>query len=1146
MPVYFHRPENALNRAKEFIDVGKNESALEVLSDVIRSKKHRQWSDTHESIMRLFLRLCIDLQRSASAKDGLYQYRNICKDANLNSFQNIIGQFLDQAEGKASTARKESEQTVLDIEDLDMIQTPESLLLSTVSGEDTQDRTDRILLTPWVKFLWESFRNILELLKNNSLMERIYTDVAKRAFKFCLEYKRRTEFHKLCDILRTHLRYAQEHQQVQNSLKFDVPDTIHCLVDVRFEQLDKAISIDLWQEAFRAIEDIHSLISGPRQKAKASLLENFYQKQASVYWMANNKLFHAAALYRLFVLRKEQKKTFSLESEEAKKTASQVLLATLAVPIEPVPSGIDGFLVVDYNTQDRSRRLSALLRMQTPPTRASLLKELCHHGVLQCVFPQLQQLYTCLEVEFNPLHLCAKVAPLLEQLEANKETSQYVESLKEVTLVRLIKQIAQVYQSIQLSRLSELALFATPMELERLVVLTAKKTGIQVKIDHITQSLWFGTDIDLSQHVKTGEGPVVQPMPSEVFCDHLSIMAQALQQAANLVFSKEIEFESSKKYMKAVQRCRENEQITHKTIAKRKKAIEERKEYLENVQKEKDKAEKEKVDKMEAERREEQKKKLDEDLKKEEDEKKKKDIADMKKKMAEDKLEALKKTPLGARAFATVTADDLKDLDPNGIMVKQLQQMEKEKRDKDTKLKGQEKKIDYFERAKCLVEIPLLKQQYKEQIEYDKQFHEEQEEERVKKAILEREEAEKLKKRMLRMEGSKLEFLEIIKEKRNIIFMEKMSCYQSALDEEREKRLEKRKLERMLKRRAEAAAVEKSERERKARAAAEMELTRKKEEQRIHEEKMEQSRIKQLEREREVEEKRKRKEEEQRQKEEERMREKRDLVQTRPDADNWRREHREDSPPVRRRDAYRPPQRHTDDWRQSEPDRRERDQEQRGGWDRERRGRDYSPRGGGSWREERERGDDRFWRDDRGGQRDDREGYGRRQDDRGDREPDRYRSRDSDRYEGGRDRDRYPDRDSDRYRDRDQDRYRSRDSDRYRDLDQYRERNPDRYRDQDRYRDRDRDRGGGGEWRRTSPDRRDMDDRPRRGYDRTPRRDEGRERDTWVERRELSPPRRREERPDSSPRMGRRDVSPRQGRDEGGEDDGWEKVTRRR
>ena len=73
------------------------------------------------------------------------------------------------------------------------------------------------------------------------------------------------------------------------------------------------------QEAFKAIEEIHNLITISKHKAKSSLLENFYQKQASVYWMANNKLFHAAALQRLFILRKEHKKTFSLDSEEARK-----------------------------------------------------------------------------------------------------------------------------------------------------------------------------------------------------------------------------------------------------------------------------------------------------------------------------------------------------------------------------------------------------------------------------------------------------------------------------------------------------------------------------------------------------------------------------------------------------------------------------------------------------------------------------------------------------------------------------------------------------------------------------------------------------------------------------------------------------------
>ena len=134
-----------------------------------------------------------------------------------------------------------------------------------------------------------------------------------------------------------------------------------------------------------------------------------------------------------------------------------MLLATLAIPIVPVASEIDRFLVVDYNLQDRSRRLSNLLRLTSPPTRASLLKELVssvmcgtlHHlffcqsrqGVLQCISPELQQLYNLLEVEYNPLQLCSRVQPLLETIGSIEGCQQYAESLKEVTLVRLVKQV---------------------------------------------------------------------------------------------------------------------------------------------------------------------------------------------------------------------------------------------------------------------------------------------------------------------------------------------------------------------------------------------------------------------------------------------------------------------------------------------------------------------------------------------------------------------------------------------------------------------------------------------------------------------------------------------------------------------------------
>ena len=99
----------------EFIDIGKKASGLEVLNDIIRSKKHRQWSKTHESIMLLFTELCVDLQRSSFAKDVA-----------LNSFEVVVKAFLALAKEKASAAREESEQaTLVEIEDLDYIQTPE-------------------------------------------------------------------------------------------------------------------------------------------------------------------------------------------------------------------------------------------------------------------------------------------------------------------------------------------------------------------------------------------------------------------------------------------------------------------------------------------------------------------------------------------------------------------------------------------------------------------------------------------------------------------------------------------------------------------------------------------------------------------------------------------------------------------------------------------------------------------------------------------------------------------------------------------------------------------------------------------------------------------------------------------------------------
>lgn len=65
------------------MEVGKPDQALDVLYDVIKSKRHRVWQKIHEPIMLLYLELCVELKKSHLAKEGLYQYKNICQNVSL-------------------------------------------------------------------------------------------------------------------------------------------------------------------------------------------------------------------------------------------------------------------------------------------------------------------------------------------------------------------------------------------------------------------------------------------------------------------------------------------------------------------------------------------------------------------------------------------------------------------------------------------------------------------------------------------------------------------------------------------------------------------------------------------------------------------------------------------------------------------------------------------------------------------------------------------------------------------------------------------------------------------------------------------------------------------------------------------------------
>ncbi|KAL1137706.1 hypothetical protein AAG570_009402 [Ranatra chinensis] len=830
MARYSQRPENALKRANEFIDVGKPARALDTLYEVFRNKKWAySWSESVlEPIMFKYLDLCVELKKSLIAKEGLFQYRNMFQSVNVGSLENVIRGYLRMAGEKTEAAREQSQQAVIDIDDLDNLATPESILLSAVSGEDAQDRSDRTILTPWVKFLWESYCQCLELLRTNAHCETLYHDIARMAFQFCLKYNRKTEFRKLCDKLRKHLEDISKLPLQVANVSLNKPETQMYNLETRLVQLDSAIQMELWQEAYKATEDIHGLMHMSKKPPVPKTMANYYQKLAMVFWKAGYYLFHAAALFKLFQLSKDMKK--NITQDELQRMACRVLLATLCIPLPSAHPEFDRFIETDKSPLEKAQKLAVLLTLQQPPTRASLIRDLVRMNVVQLSSPKLQDLYSCMEVEFNPLTLCKRVQNITSGLQGDE---QYVPPLQDVTLVKLIKQVSQVYQTIQFSRLLELATFTTAFHLERMLVDCVRHNDMQIRIDHGSGCVHFGIDLSESQREDRQEGgPVLQSMPSEQVRTQLINMSHVLNSALRIINPNANKEEKDKIRLQLVQHYRDNMVIDHQMILGRHKIIEDRKELLERLNTFREEEEARKAEEAARQQALAEQQRIEQEHAERERRRQDNEMQEIKDRLRQEKMLQISQTSRGQKILKKLDEEELKKLDAEQIAARELEELQKEKREMQQKLKTQEKKIDYFERAKRLEEIPLLQQAFKDKQVEERKAWEEREAGRIQDLIEERQKAVEHRERLSRLHEDKEEFLNRLKAERSSVYQAKLKDFENKLAEERKKRLAQRREERIQ---ARKAAWEKLVEEEKQRMQEEEEM-KKAEEERLRKE----------------------------------------------------------------------------------------------------------------------------------------------------------------------------------------------------------------------------------------------------------------------------------------------------------------------
>ncbi|KAI1766373.1 eukaryotic translation initiation factor 3 subunit A [Hypoxylon sp. FL1150] len=859
-PPPHQKPENVLKRAQELIGVHQAPAALNLLHDHITSKRSRNVPIVSlEPVMLLLVELSVEQKKGKLAKDALYSYKNIAQNTNISTIELVLKKFIELAAEKVTEAQKKADelQSNIDanatssIDDLEASETPESILLATVSGEQSKDRTERAVVTPWLKFLWEAYRTVLDILRNNARLELLYQSTATQAFDFCLKYQRKTEFRRLCELLRNHVQTAAKYSSQMHAINLNDPDTLQRHLETRFQQLNVAVELELWQEAFRSVEDIHTLLNLSKRPPKNIMMANYYEKLTRIFLVGENYLFHAAAWSRYYTLLRQSsvlvasgqsKKSDNPATSEAdlQKAASFVLLSALSIPVISTSRSRGAMVDFDEAKKNKNSRLTHLLGMATAPTRAGLFRDALAKSLLKRARPEIRDLYNILEVDFHPLSICQKISPILIKIGADSEMEKYILPLQQVILTRLFQQLSQVYESVDLSFVESLAEFPDPFQItrgtiEKFIMNGNKKGDLSIRMDHATGVLNFDKDVFASSKAVhagsaagSAESPVgtvqrLQSTPSEIVRTQLGRLTSTLYTTCFYIDASHRQRQIDARKA-ALTRAAAGAEQEHRDTLARKEVIQKRKEEASELQakREKEKARQKRLQEQalaEAEERrlaQEQKEREEKRLKDERDrvrrEELKKQIADLK---------------IGPNAI-DIDLDNLDEYDSNRLRAMKLAQLEREKNDINEKLRITGKRIDHLERAFRKEEVKKLSDDYAKQRERDLAAYEAMKAETLQQSKEKHKESVELKHRLTRLVPYYESFRKSLHDRRRDEFEKRQRDAERELNKQidarkkeyrerkfREKR-EREEKERALREAEERAENEKKEQERRA------------------------------------------------------------------------------------------------------------------------------------------------------------------------------------------------------------------------------------------------------------------------------------------------------------------------------------------
>mmetsp|Transcript_114761 Transcript_114761/g.180710 ORF Transcript_114761/g.180710 Transcript_114761/m.180710 type:complete len:1113 (+) Transcript_114761:62-3400(+) len=693
----FAKIEGALKAADNLVKVGSKFEALKALDDAIRHRKWKNnWTKTHEEIMLKHLALCVELKKMNYARDGLHQYKTTCQAVSIQSLEAVVRKFREAAEEKVNEAQKLGDAKAEDIDDLDEHETPETIMLRAIQGSQQAVATGPVAQTDvhvHFKFLWETYKAVLDVVKSHPRLEEVYHDTVQKACEFLRENKRPIEFKRLSDTVKRNWEdLAKPKSNSQNQVNPNNTNTIVLTLDTRFTQLRVASELDLWREAYSTAERVCDLLNAltahkvkgyPKPKQRSS----YYEYLAKIFWKSENYLFHAFACLKNVLIITNSKRDLALTEKQA--LASKAVMATLCILFQRSSDSVHSTLeLAAEDSFQKAKKHAALFNAQAVPTRETIIQQLGEKALISFAIEPVKKLFELIESDFTPLSLCQDAKPYLEEIATVESLQDYVTPVKKIIFLRLMKQLSEVYANMTIENFERAASIVPFSTAEKWMANAARQQGINIQINYREKAIVFGATRKVD--MKSMKQPLIEVGYK---------LQQAMQRIAPEELHKKEKFEKQKLLDEIDKRMKEELQKNRQ----RKEIIEQRKEDSERLKAQRDYEAMEKLRKEEMRTAEEERKRQlqEREIRAAQRQEEMKEQERLKK--VKEQLEKIKEARsdfvIDGKKVINLTEEEIKKIDAGKIEAARDTQVKREQQNKVRDRKNERKRVDHVARA---------------------------------------------------------------------------------------------------------------------------------------------------------------------------------------------------------------------------------------------------------------------------------------------------------------------------------------------------------------------------------------------------------------------------------------------------------------